>query len=272
MKRFPGRFRHGARAIAAALLLSVPVAAGAGGEPVSHVPATDTHVPAPDTVVNEAPVMKDPVPPYTAKYSVISSGTTVAEAVYTLTRSGQNWEFHAHAKPSRMVSLFISTEIDEYSRLEARGGSLRPLHYRYEQTTGKAQDRKMLQADYDWQAGSLNVSNGAASHRLALKPDTYDPLSAQLAVIQCVKNNCGNMDYRVLDEMELQQRRFERESAETVKTALGDYSTVTVGYRKGKRHTIMWLAPDLHYIPVKIQQFRGKELKSEMRIGAVTFQ
>jgi hypothetical protein len=171
-----------------------------------------------------------------------------------------------------MVSLFINTEIDEYSRLEARGGSLRPLQYRYEQAAGKARNRKSLQADYDWQAGSLNVSNGAASRQLALQPDTYDPLSAQLAVIQCVQSDCGNMHYLVLDEMELQQRVFERDGAETVKTALGDYSAVKVSYRKGKRHTIMWLAPALHYIPVKIQQYKGTELKSEMRINTATFE
>jgi hypothetical protein len=264
MKRFPARFSHIACAIGVAILLT-PVTAGAGGEPVPHTPAHRT-------VAKEPPAMKDPVPPYTAKYSVISSGATVGEAVYTLTRSGQNWEFRAHAKPSRMVSLFIGTEIDEYSRLEVHDGSLRPLQYRYEKGAGKTEDRKMLQADYDWQTGSLNVSNGATDRKLALNPDTYDPLSAQLAVIQCVKNECGNMNYRVLDEMELQQRRFEREGAEAVKTSLGDYSTVTVGYHKGKRHTIMWLAPDLHYIPVKIQQFKGTELKSEMRISAATFE
>ncbi|HEX5056098.1 MAG TPA: DUF3108 domain-containing protein [Gammaproteobacteria bacterium] len=265
MKRFPAWFRHGTHAIGAALLLLMPAAAGAGGEPVSRIPA-------PDTVVNETPAMKDPVSPYTAKYSVISSGATVAEAVYTLTRSGRGWEFRAHAKPSRMASLFISTEIDEYSRLETLGGALRPLQYRYEQAAGNAHDSKNLRVDYDWQAGSLNVSNGVTSRQLALKPDTYDPLSAQLAVIQCMKNNCANMDYRVLDEMELQQRIFERDGTETVQTALGDYSAVKISYHKGKRRTTLWLAPALQYIPVKIQQFKGKELKSEMRISAMTFE
>jgi hypothetical protein len=264
MKRFPARFSHIACAIGAALLLA-PVAAGAGGEPVPHTPAHRT-------VAKEPPVMKDPVPSYTAKYSVISRGATVGEAVYTLTRSGQNWEFRAHAKPSRMVSLFIDTEIDEYSRLEVHDGSLRPLQYRYEKGAGKPQDRKMLQADYDWQTGSLNVSNGATNRKLTLNPTTYDPMSAQLAVIQCVKNDCGNMDYRVLDEMELQQRIFERDGTEAVQTALGDHNAVKVTYRKGSRRTIMWLALDLHYIPVKIQQFKGKELQSEMRISAVTFE
>lgn len=250
MKKFPVRLK---RALAAGAVCA-SLAAGAGGEPPASSPGE---------------VSARPPVPYTARYSVKRSGATVAEVIYTLTRSPQGWEFRAQARPSKMVSFFVSAEIDEYSLLETAGSSVRPLRYRYEQTGGK--DARILRADYDWRADTLTVTDGEKNRRLALAAAAYDPLSAQLAVMQCVKNNCGQMDFLVLDDLELEQRRFERGDGESLQTALGEHKTVKVSHRSGKRQTVMWLAPELNHIPVMIRQYRNDELKSEMRITAADF-
>lgn len=253
MKKFPARFR---RALTVGAICA-SLAAGAGGEP----PAASS----PKEVPARSPV------PYTARYSVKRSGATVAEVVYTLARSPQGWEYRARAKPSKMVSFIISTEIDEYSLLEIAGSSVRPLSYRYEQTGGKKEER-ILRADYDWQANAVAVTDGTEDRRLSLAATAQDPLSVQLAVIQCMKSDCAHMDFLVLDDLELEKRRFERGDGESLRTALGDHETIKVSHRSGKRQTVMWLAPELNHIPVMVRQYRNDELKSEMRITAVDFE
>jgi hypothetical protein len=261
MKKFPAWFRY-VCAVTISLPLWVPCLSGAGGDASDDVPVV-----VPATMI---PV-QSPVP-YTAKYSVMTNGATLAEATYTLKRSGQGWEFRAHAKPTKMVSWFINSEIDEYSLLETEGVSVRPLKYRYEQKADKEKDGKILQAQYDWQNNTVTVTDGKKTRQLAIKTGTHDPLSAQLALTQCIKNDCGETHYSVIDELELQQRRFERTGVETVRTMLGDHEAVKVSYRRGTRETIIWLASALNYIPVRIQQFKNSELKSEMRITAVNFE
>lgn len=262
MKKLPARFRHCACAIAAvaAPLLLTPHTAGAGGEPALP------HGPPSGELTMQLPV------PYTARYSVVKSGATVAEAVYTLTRSPQGWEFHAHARPAKMISFFVSTEIDEYSLFEIDGVSVRPLRYRYKQAADEAQKDKILQADYDWQSATVTVTDGVTNRRLELSPAAHDPLSVQLAVIQCMKKDCGHMDFLVLDDLELEKRHFEHGGAESIRTALGNHETVKVSHRSGKRETVTWLAPGLNHIPVMIRQYRNGKLKSEMRITAVDFE
>lgn len=257
MKKFPARFRFlHTRAIAAALLILTPHIACAGGEPPAAPPREETP-------------MQLPVP-YTARYSVITRGMQAAEAVYSLTRAGQDWEFRAQARPVKMAALLFDTEISEYSLLEFNGAAVRPLRYRYEQAADDKQD-KLLYAEYNWQASTVTVSNGEESRKIAIEAGAHDPLSAQLALIQCVKNDCGEMTYSVIDGMKLQERRFERAGVETVHTALGDYAAVRVSYRRGKRETVTWLAPELNYIPVGIRQLRNNEVKTEMRIIAADF-
>ncbi len=260
MKNFP-RFKRGACAIIVALL---PYIAAAGGEPPPSVPA-----PAP-TQAAMTPT-QSPVP-YRAQYSVAASGTTVAEATYILSRSAQGWEFRSHARPTRMVSWFINAEIEEYGLLESNGDALRPARYRFEQKGDKEQNNKIWEAQYDWGSRKVTLSRGDKTRQFALDVNVHDPLSVQLALAQCMKTGCRETHYSVLDELELQPRHFERSGQESLSTALGDYETVKLSYRRGKRETITWLAPALHYIPVRIQQFRNNDLKSEMRITDVKFE
>jgi hypothetical protein len=212
--------------------------------------------------------------PYSAKYSLVKTGMALAQATYTLARTDRGWEFRAHARPSRMISLMVSDEIDEYSLLEIDNGRIKPIEYQYTQKKDKDDDKpvKFLQVQYDWQTRTATVNNGSDSRQLAITDDTHDPLSVQLALIQQMKNGCRNVRYTVIDELELQKQRFECTTTESLSTDLGDHQALRVSYRKGKRETVTWLAPDLNYIPVRIQQFKNDDLNSEMRITAVNFE
>src|SRR5688572_30274349 len=118
------------RTIAAALLTVTPHIAGAGGESPAAPTREETSV--------QLPV------PYTAQYSVVTSGMKAAEAVYTLTRSEEGWEFRAHARPVKMAALLFDTEINEYSLLEVNGALVRPLRYQYEQAADAKKPDKSL--------------------------------------------------------------------------------------------------------------------------------
>jgi hypothetical protein len=232
-----------------------------GGEPR----ATDPEPPAAGI-----PAAKPPVP-YSAKYTLVKTGMSLAQATYTLARTERGWEFRAHARPTRMLSLMVSDEINEYSLLEIENGQVKPIEYRYAQKAGD-KSIKSLQVQYDWQNQTATVNNGSDSRQLALSADTHDPLSVQLALIQQMKNGCRKARYTVIDELELQKRRFECTANESVSTDLGDHQALRVSYRNGKRETVTWLAPELNYVPVKIQQFKNNDLNSEMRITAVNFE
>ncbi|HEY3488226.1 MAG TPA: DUF3108 domain-containing protein [Gammaproteobacteria bacterium] len=210
--------------------------------------------------------------PYTAKYSLMKNGATVAEATYTLAQAGQGWKFSAHARPRGFMSFFISDEINESSAFEIDGSSIKPLQYRFEQGPPKARNRETLEVHYNWQEHNAQVSNPQKTRQVAIKRETYDPLSVQLALMQRTQRGCDTAEYAVFHDMELQIQKFECSSGETLRTSLGNYDTVRVSYRSGKRETLIWFAPALNYIPVKIQQLRENKLKSEMRINSVKFE
>jgi hypothetical protein len=269
MKEFPARSRRRAHLIAVGLLLCIPHiaagggdsradAAGASGPPAGDLPADNSN---PKFLV-----------PYRAKYALIKTGTTLAQATYTLAQTPKGWEFRAHAKPTKMVALIIDSEIDEYSLLALDNGHVKPIQYEYTQKNDKDKNSQSLQVQYDWPSNIATVNNGSKSQQLAIGAGTHDPLSVQLALMQHIKKGCREARYTVIDKMELQKRRFECGGTESVSTALGKYEAVRVSYRHGKRETITWLAPELNYIPVRIQQFRNSDLQSEMRITAVNFE
>jgi hypothetical protein len=261
MQEFPARFKYGAQLIAVGLLLCATKLAFCGGEPR----AANPEPPAADNS------MTLPVP-YSAKYSLVKTGMALAQATYTLARTDRGWEFRAHAKPTRMMSLMVSDAIDEYSLLEIDDGRVKPIEYQFAQKKDDGKTVKFLQVQYDWQNRTATVNNGSDSRQLAITADTQDPLSVQLALMQQMKTGCRKALYDVIDELELEKRRFECTATESLSTDLGDHQALRVSYRKGKRETVTWLAPELNYIPVRIQQFKNNDLNSEMRITAVNFE
>ncbi len=262
MKEFPARFKRGAQLIVIGLLLCTPKLAPCGGE-------SDAADPAPPAA--DIPAAKPPVP-YSAKYSLVKTGMALAQATYTLARTERGWEFRAHARPTRMLSLMISDVIDEYSLLQIENGQVKPIEYQYTQKKDADKTVKFLEVQYDWPNRTATVNNGNESRQLAITADTHDPLSVQLALVQQMKTGCRKARYTVIDELELQKRRFECTATEAVSTDLGDHQALRVSYRNGKRETVTWLAPELNYIPVRIQQFKNNDLNSEMRITAVNFE
>jgi hypothetical protein len=263
MKEFPARFKRGAQLMMIGLLLCTPKLAPCGGEPDAADPVPVSN--------GETPEAGPPVP-YTAKYSLVKTGMAMAQATYTLARTERGWEFRAHARPTRMISLMINDEIDEYSLLEIENGQVKPIEYQYTQKKGDAKTVKFLEVRYDWPNRIATVNNGSDSRRLDITDDIQDPLSVQLALMQRMKRGCRNVRYTVIDALEPQKQRFECTASESVSTELGELQALKLSYRKGKRETVTWLAPELNYIPVKIQQYKNNDLNSEMRITAVNFE
>jgi len=129
----------------------------------------------------------EPFTPYTAKYTVSRSGATIAEAIFTLSRTNQGWQFQSHARPRGFAALFTSEEITENSLFDLHEGSVRPLFYQTAQGAPKDKNKKILRAQYDWQSGNVAIDNGKESAHASIDGKTHDPLSVQLALMQRIK-------------------------------------------------------------------------------------
>jgi hypothetical protein len=72
----------------------------------------------------------------------------------------------------------------------------------------------------------------------------------------------------MLDKDEIKEYLYTAEGNERVETKLGSYDTVKYRSRRpnSDRSTVFWCAPELGYLPVKVERQRGSKLDWSMSI------
>lgn len=136
---------------------------------------------------------------------------------------------------------------------------------------GSPNDPKAQQLNFDWQRGRVT---GVAERRpvdLPLQPGLLDTMSAQLALMLDLSAGRQPAPFAVLDKDRIKEYDYAAEGTATVKTKAGEFQTVIYRSRRigSEKSTLFWCAPDLGYLPVKVEGHEGGDLKWSMAAKAV---
>jgi hypothetical protein len=103
---------------------------------------------------------------------------------------------------------------------------------------------------------------------LAVASGTQDPVSSQLSIMVALLAGREPANEPMVDGGKLRDTEVRRERRERVKTPAGEYDTVVYTSRRpgGRRVTWMWLAPDLQYLPVRMEQVRDGKRAFHMEL------
>ena len=90
---------------------------------------------------------------------------------------------------------------------------------------------------------------------MPLVPGMMDKLLYQYALMRDLMNNQPEITYDVTDGGKMKKYNFERLKEEVIHTPLGDINTVILQKIKhdDKSKLIIWAAPALKYLPVKVE-------------------
>ena len=163
--------------------------------------------------------------------------------------------------PAGLARLVASGTLVQTSWMQVEGGSVRPLKFRLDDGMERAKEDVSL--EFDWQAArATGIAKGNPVDEEIL-PNTQDPVSFQFAMMLALQNGKEPGQLPMIDgrKLKLYDHTFLRK--ERVTTPAGTFDTVV--YRSARpessRETIMWLAPELGYLAVQVEQYRkGKRL------------
>jgi hypothetical protein len=223
--------------VSLALLGAVQIAQGLNLEPSS--PAADCH----------------PIPrPYRATYDVYRNGKLLGKSVSVLSRAenGQ-WQYQVSMEATKGMGGLLGGEIHESARFTMQAGVLQPEHYDLNQKVAFSKIRRNV--EFDWAAKRAQGKNKKKDWQLALQGDEIDRLSANIRIRQHLAAGKTLLSFTTVEKGELKVRDFEALEAETVTTVLGDMLAIPV-HRKhsnSKRTTVIWHAPELGYLPVRVE-------------------
>ena len=181
----------------------------------------------------------------------------------------QHWLYTSENVARGIFRVAVPGTIRQSSEVRIEDGHLVPEHF----ITDDGSDKSKRDSDvrFDWKA---NRATGMAEGKpvdVALQPGLQDSLSVQLALIHELVAGRTPASFVMLDREEIKEYLYTAEGKERVKTALGEHDTVIYSSRRpnSDRSTLFWCAPDLGYLPVKVERHKGSKIEWSMTLASL---
>jgi len=201
---------------------------------------------------------------YAAEYEVFYDGKRLASAEFALEQSGDSgsYVFSTATKARAMLRVLRPGEAAERSEFRLTDERIEPMRFAFDDGTRKGEDNFSLQ--FDRSADSVVLTTATATQSFPLESGLLDRGSLQVALmhdlLRCVEPDV----YSIVDDDGVQTYRYERLDARDVGTGIGILPTVRFSQTSegSSRTTILWFAPELSYLPVRIEQMRNGEIRT----------
>lgn len=210
--------------------------------------------------------------PFEVEYEVGNNHINAGAAVLQLANDGKEWVYSLSTRPTGVFKLTGKGNIQEISVFTVSSSTdaleLAPQRYTYRQDK---ETRRSVDAWFKPNKNQLTYRRRGEETTESVTGQLYDRLSVTLAVIDALqRKGFDQTQMQVFDNGRVKDMLFENEGVELVKTRMGKLETIRVrssAVGGGTRHTTTWFAPELGYVPVKIEQFKRNKLVARLTLS-----
>lgn len=210
--------------------------------------------------------------PFEVEYEVGNNMISAGSATLQLARQGEEWVYSLKTNPTGVFKLTGKGKIQEVSvfSIDNSTGTLKlqPQRYTYRQDE---EARRSVDAWFDWNEKQLTYKKRGEEVTEEISDPVLDRLSVTLTVMDSLRaNDFAKAELKVFDNGRVKTMLFANEGEEMVETKMGNMKTIRVksnSVSSSTRHTITWFAPDLDYVPVKIEQFKRDKLVARLTLS-----
>jgi len=195
---------------------------------------------------------------------------TAGTARLALKRSdAQRWVYTSENTARGLFKVAIPGTIRQSSELRIEDGRIVPQHFVTDD--GSEKGKRDSDVRFDWKAGRATGMAEGKPVDVPLQPGLQDSLSIQIALIHELLAGRTPSGFVMLDKDEVKDYLYTAEGNERVKTALGEHDTVIYASRRpdSDRKTLFWCAPDLGYLPVKVERRKGTKVEWSMTMATL---
>lgn len=208
---------------------------------------------------------------YDAEYEVRYKGRRVARAEFSVGAEDEGgYVFTSETQARGLLKLVAPHAAADRSHFRIVDGRIQPSRFEYEDGSRKGDDNFTL--DFDASAGVVRITKAGGTRALPLAEGLLDRGTLQVALMRDLGDCKLPATYRYVDDDGVESYRYERIDDKPVETGIGTLKTVRFAQQgdNSSRRTILWLAPELAYLPVRMEQLRDGELETEFTLDSVT--
>ena len=212
----------------------------------------------------------DGLPGYDAVYSLHDRGRAAGEVEFSLTlvEAGTGtYRFRSVTRFRGVYRLIVPRPVEETSEFILENGRIRPLVYSL--SDGTRRNRNSFRAEFDWESGrAVSVTEWIVETETV--PGMQDRGSLQVALM-LLDDGFTTKQVALLDKDGPEIHELRAFGEETLDTPLGRIETRKVIQRRigSSRQSLVWLAPDLHGLPVRIERQNDGETRAALQLEDV---
>ena len=210
--------------------------------------------------------------PYTALYKVEYKGKDLGTSEFKLSYDATKdvYEFSTKTQAKGFVKLARPNPVIERSQFRVTGNRLVPIEFWYEDGSRKGDGNLYIQ--FDWDRRAAIVTGEGGRREVALQDGALDRGTMQVALMRDLGTTGKASHYLLADEDSVKPYDYVDNGEATTPTGVGQLATrALVQQREGSsRATTIWVAPQLHYLPVRIEQRKDGEVQTAFTLTSVT--
>ena len=216
-----------------------------------------------DSISDPSAAFATPVP-FVATYDVRANGLIVGTSTVSLSRESHDTYLLTQKSTSRGLGPLLTQRTrTETSRWRLVVGRIQALEYRSRLAGGDDEENAHLL--FDWSRGrARNIGNGE-HWEVELSPGMVDPLLMQMAIAIDLAAGRRRLAYRVPRQGRIKTYVFERAGEEIVVLEAGSFRTQKLVRADDEiDRTVIWGAPDLGYLAVRIAKERAWNVDTDI--------
>lgn len=211
--------------------------------------------------------------PFTATYSISTTGFHLGTARIQLEAlADDRWSYRFEPAPRALIRPLAPArlKLTLQSVFRIQNGQLFPESFIADD--GTSNNSKGQHLVFDWAAGRVRGTVEREPVDVPTQPGLLDEVSVQVALMHALLSGRTPEGFLMLDEDRVKDYLYTTEGKERLKTDVGEYDTVIFRSSRpdSSKGTWFWCAPELGYLPLKIERRDGKDVQMTMRMEQVT--
>jgi hypothetical protein len=208
---------------------------------------------------------------YTATYRVEYKGKEAGSAEFSVRYLADEdvYEFSSRVMAKGMLKLARPNPAVERSRFRVDAAGLKPQGFWYEDGSRSGEDN--FRIEFDWQRRFATVNTAEARREFAVPEGALDRGSLQVALMRELAATGAVTSYRLADEDGVVEYEYTDNGTATMPTGTGPVATRVLAQQRvgSSRVTTLWVAPELKFLPVRIEQRRDGEVQTAFALVSV---
>ncbi|MFL2547372.1 MAG: DUF3108 domain-containing protein [Candidatus Rariloculaceae bacterium] len=207
---------------------------------------------------------------YAAAYQVEYKGRVVGRSEISVRYDDMGrYRFESTSQFRGFLRFLLPNPLVERSEFASEAGVVTPYSFSHEDGSRRGSDNYDIAFDWSDGIATITTSDGVNAH--SIMPGTLDPGAMQVQVMLDMSQSSPLGSFTLAHENGLRIYDYLANDDEIIEVPLGEFSTnVFVQEREGSsRQTFLWAAPELHMLPVRIEQKRNGESRAVLQLESV---